>query len=1139
MVDISQGTLDRIIEIEGTDIFSASLFPYQIKNRELFYQRKHPKELNPRSVTYKKYWGEVLRKSVEGYWVFDIPDGEKDESKGTWIFMFPKLYFYINNIIIPDENRRRIYPRLRDNEWIMSSYYTIADGFSGFEGDELYTCSNLVRKIELGEELAQYEIDALATDYTAKDKDGNYKKYIDPWIYLTEHYLITHNQKKPLGLPVYFNQRQNIMLLGARKISKSFWSFLGDFMHEFLLNGITRMDQVKDIRGDMLFALASQREEPLEKSLNNISRAYSEMPGKYGPLPRYGGAFYKNTTGGEWSPGNTIKHKVQKKNRTDEIVGNQAQLISIKPNNSSIVTGDRFRRIYIEETGFCFAAGTKVRMFNGSVKNVENIQVGDEVMGHNGTKRTVKNTQNGYDNMYTVKQTFGNDYTVSSKHKICTKVKKWKNGSSFVDYKEVYAKDFNNNDYLKTTYGYKNETLLFKERDLLLDPYWYGSYIGDGCTNSANIVIDKKETEIIEYYDKLFQSAGYSLKKHTTSGGIYSIYPKKPKGAGKYNKYRSGLKYYNSFDKKYIHEDFILNSRENRLQFLAGLIDTDGCYVKTKTSHYFEFYQTNRKELVDTVMFLCTSLGLRATLRKKVCNKGYDGKILDEYRNRYTIAISGDIHTIPTKCPRKIAKKRVYLKDHLNTSISVESCGMGEYFGFELEESPLFLLKDGTVVHNCTNITDIFSNCDDSLKVNKQYVGSLVCLGTGGDTDKIEGSKKMFESPGGYNIVAIPDYFNRVNIQSKTGLFIPYTYSAEEFKDEQGNTKIEEMLKDIIRERMDVKAKRDSIGFLDYIMFNPIYPKEMLIPKSRNRFPTLEMAHHRADLIAADVMKNKANIGTFVFDPSVFGGVRFEIDHKKELVPLTDWGKEDKENNEGAFIMYEDSMDEAPDGLYYVLIDPVAQSGKGASLNTILVYKADYQGNDDMTRDNIVGEWTGRHHSITDTYETCIKIAKYYNAQIVAETNIPYFVEWCKEHEYFDMLYGEPARTLQNIHKGKFRRSYYAKGIKMNKVLNDYGYLKLSDWFKQVTKVDKDGVPTRRRYHDIKSLRVLSEAISFDPEYKTQFDSISTLYLLMILKAELEGSEFKITLDPDESYEEYEDTSELEPVNRLPEFLRN
>ena len=64
----------------------------------------------------------------------------------------------------------------------------------------------------------------------------------------------------------------------------------------------------------------------------------------------------------------------------------------------------------------CFAKDTPIRLYHGAVKPVQDIEVGDTLIGDDGTRRTVMMTCSGQDYMYSVNQTNGISYTVNSVH---------------------------------------------------------------------------------------------------------------------------------------------------------------------------------------------------------------------------------------------------------------------------------------------------------------------------------------------------------------------------------------------------------------------------------------------------------------------------------------------------------------------------------------------------------------------------------------------------------------------------------------------------------------------------------------------------------------------------------------------------
>jgi hypothetical protein len=71
-------------------------------------------------------------------------------------------------------------------------------------------------------------------------------------------------------------------------------------------------------------------------------------------------------------------------------------VIGINGNKPSNIRGDRVDLLIYDEFG-CHIAGTKVLMFDGSIKNVEDISIGDILMGPDGTERNVIELHSGTD----------------------------------------------------------------------------------------------------------------------------------------------------------------------------------------------------------------------------------------------------------------------------------------------------------------------------------------------------------------------------------------------------------------------------------------------------------------------------------------------------------------------------------------------------------------------------------------------------------------------------------------------------------------------------------------------------------------------------------------------------------------------
>lgn len=217
------GTVDKYRAVE--------LFPYKIKDVGAFLNQNHP-EYNAKSREVRRYWQQEVQRCLEGYWVND---------SGVWVFMMPKLYMYINHgrITLTEETdhgtiRNVTSPRLAHLEWIFQSAILAIGGFSGFEEDPHYTCNDVIRKLHNGEEVPK-QVLKRALKY-GRTPDGDLKRYVDPWEYLTRFYLVDEPRAFSLGKPLYQNHTSNLIAITSRGTHKTF-NMAADFVHTFLTNG--------------------------------------------------------------------------------------------------------------------------------------------------------------------------------------------------------------------------------------------------------------------------------------------------------------------------------------------------------------------------------------------------------------------------------------------------------------------------------------------------------------------------------------------------------------------------------------------------------------------------------------------------------------------------------------------------------------------------------------------------------------------------------------------------------------------------------------------------------------------------------------------------------------------------------------
>ena len=381
-----------------------------------------------------------------------------------------------------------------------------------------------------------------------------------------------------------------------------------------------------------------------------------------------------------------------------------------------------FTTCSLQGSSRCFAKGTLVRMFNGTLKPIESIKVGDKVMNKDGNGyNSVIETHNGIDNLYTVHQARGIDYTVNSRHILSlkqTRAKQHKvaipgyksaekrriemlpfDKSVIHDFDISYYKAQSKN-FQKRYTGFKNTDIKLQEKELTIDPYYLGVWLGDGCSIRW-YDITNTDKEIIDFFYSFAEQLGseaYRVDKIThrikvTTKAYTKIRPSK--GIENYCK---AFKELGLIGNKHIPDEYIYNSKENRLKLLAGLIDTDGYKSGRNT-----LCITQKKEcIIQAIEELCHITGFYTNgYRKEVATmKREDGSI---YKCEvYRIEINhNDFKELSQYM--KVERKKVFKecdRDYYASSIQIESAGIGEYYGFTLDNSPYFLLKDGTAVHN-------------------------------------------------------------------------------------------------------------------------------------------------------------------------------------------------------------------------------------------------------------------------------------------------------------------------------------------------------------------------------------------------------------------------------------------------------
>ena len=439
-------------------------------------------------------------------------------------------------------------------------------------------------------------------------------------------------------------------------------------------------------------------------------------------------------------------------------------------------------------TGKCMIKDTPILMYDGSIKMVQDVKIGDLLMGDDSTPRTVLSLGSGKDELYDIVPTKGEKYGVNSEHILCLKpsginrIRKLTNKDNSNAFKVEYfnkvtfainSKHFDNindaNEYLSIKSAENDiieipvKTLLklpkyiserlkgysvgvnFPSKQVPFDPYIVGVWLGDGdsstsaITNQDSKILDYLRIKLSEYNLVLNYYSGYTYRI------AYDIHRKDNDSRNNKNQFLQVLKELNLLNNKHIPDIYKINDRNVQLELLAGIIDTDGSY--SQKDKCYDIIQKS-KQLSDDILFITRSLGF--TAYQKECKKSCVYKNEKKEGTYYRICISGNnLHKIPVKIARKkVTEERIQQKDTMVTGIKIVPKGYGDYYGFELDCNHRYLLGSFTVTHNTSLVKEGISKI-----LNRPF--AFIALGGATDSSFLEGHSYTYEGSTWGKIVQI------------------------------------------------------------------------------------------------------------------------------------------------------------------------------------------------------------------------------------------------------------------------------------------------------------------------------------------------------------------------------------------------
>lgn len=326
-------------------------------------------------------------------------------------------------------------------------------------------------------------------------------------------------------------------------------------------------------------------------------------------------------------------------------------------------------------SGKCMAKDTGILMYDGTIKKIQDVKVGELLMGDDSTPRKVITLARGRDHMYQIipksSTTSCKHYTVNKEHILCLQAPTL---PKFTHNRHPNSRNFRitwiQDDAFRTrTFSYKRtaKSAVLKQAQAFF-------------RKVKRLHQDILEISVIDYL-KLPRSHQAALKGYK----VPVEFQHKDMDVDPYSLSLN----LNLEHQTHIPHLYKCNSRKTRLALLAGLLDKKD---STEAIDARMYIPSKNESLVADIVFLSESLGF-CVEKVKTFNK-----------STTVLALSGPLYEIPTK--RYLLPQKPDPSFSLLYNFDVKYVGEDDYYGFVLDNNCRYLLTDFTVTHNtCTSIT--------------------------------------------------------------------------------------------------------------------------------------------------------------------------------------------------------------------------------------------------------------------------------------------------------------------------------------------------------------------------------------------------------------------------------------------------
>lgn len=752
----------------------------------------------------------------------------------------------------------------------------------------------------------------------------------------------------------------------------------------------------------------------------------------------------------------------------------------------------------------CVCAGTLVFDLYGEPCKIEDISVGDKLLGYSGSETSEEDviyiTEPAYKECIRIYTEKGNYIDCSIDHPLLTAEKSCGTITSAAFYRANELK-IGDTLLLPRTIGKFGDIHVPYETAFLL-----GALFGDGNYSKGSCVtLSITSEEEYKYYDSHFD-IGIS-KIRDTGKRIYSqIY---------FRKLHTLLKEFGIdqqvFDKKKFPNDIFKWDKESVSAFLSGYFNADGNIQIVKKKHRSIKLTCKYKEALETVKWLLAKYGINAHIYKE--NK--PERILhSKVNNRdynmppsicYVLYISNAEDLILFRENFKFLLK--YKQERLDSYIQVKS--KRKYYNIP------FRLRDNGKgeYYNDKNITEVYGvtiKKIEYLGINRIYnltaktthtyiTNGFVSANTAGDSSSdFQGAQEMSYRPEGYNLEAVPNVYDKMGQGGNSfTFFFPGYLNRAGCYDINGNSDVTKALLEILMDRYIVKYNSSKVSTITRrVAEYPVTPQEAMLKTSGNMFPVAALNERLNQLLTDPHILDNVYTGTLIMDSN--GNVSFT---PTSDTPITDFPLQDNKAA-GALQIFslpeKDAEGKVFSNRYIGGLDPIdSDESQTLSLYSFFIF--------DLWTDSIVAEYTGRMPFADDCHELARKAALFYNAIILYENNIKGTYAYFRRMNSSYLLADTPEYLRDKDIIKTIGIGNTGKGVTATQAVNNYANSLIRDWLlkpvsiiEKNTEIGEEEEKTISNLYRLKNIALIRELISYNPEINV--DRLRALGMAMLYR---------------------------------------